>query len=205
MRDEDDGDPAAVQPVEQIHDVHAGLGVESARGFVGQNQDRLVGQRAGDGHALLLSAGKLRRVVTQAVFKPHGRQRRPGAIMALRPRHAAVAQRKLDVFNGRRSREQVEALEYEADLPIANLGQLVRRQVRDIPAIQDIASGRGRVQAAEEVHERGLSRSRRTRHRDKIAAPDFNRYRAQRMDHFAADPIVFGEILGFKQDVGHSS
>ncbi len=53
--------PAVVQLVQQFeHDVLVGF-VEIAGGLVGQNQLGLIDQRARDGHALLLAAGKLAR------------------------------------------------------------------------------------------------------------------------------------------------
>ena len=43
---------------EQIHHERGGLGIEGSDGFVGENDVGLLAQGAGDGGALLLSAGK---------------------------------------------------------------------------------------------------------------------------------------------------
>ena len=59
VRDHDDGDAGVVEFLEQPHDFDARAGVEIAGRLVGQHQFRLVHQRAGNGDALLLSAGKL--------------------------------------------------------------------------------------------------------------------------------------------------
>src|SRR5579871_408650 len=48
-----------IEPLEDRHDLHAGLGVERARRLVRQNQPGVINQAARDGHALLLAAGKL--------------------------------------------------------------------------------------------------------------------------------------------------
>ena len=56
VRHHHDGRAFAVQVVQQVHDLHAGDGIEIARRFVGQNQRRAIDQRAGDGDALLLPA-----------------------------------------------------------------------------------------------------------------------------------------------------
>ena len=45
--------------------------VEVARGLVGQQHPRLVGQRAGDRDALLLAARQLRRVMVAAAGEAH--------------------------------------------------------------------------------------------------------------------------------------
>ena len=57
--DHDDGDALVVEFLEHAHDFDARLAVEVAGRLVGQQQRRLVDQRAGDGDALLLAAGKL--------------------------------------------------------------------------------------------------------------------------------------------------
>ena len=57
----------AVDAEQQLDDRVAGGGIEVAGGLVGEQQRRIVGQRAGDGDALLLAAGELRRIVMAAV------------------------------------------------------------------------------------------------------------------------------------------
>ena len=57
--DDDDGLPGLVEHVEYGHDLVAGGGVEVPRGFVRQDDGRLLSQGSGDRHALPLSAGEL--------------------------------------------------------------------------------------------------------------------------------------------------
>ena len=54
-----------VQPAEDLQDFLAGVRIQVPRGLVGQQHGGLVHQRAGDGHALLLAAGELRRRMVQ--------------------------------------------------------------------------------------------------------------------------------------------
>src|SRR5687768_16487531 len=75
---------------------------------------------------------------------------------------------QFDVVEGRGALEQVETLEHEADLLIADLGQLVLRQLRDVSTVQFVDSARRSVQAARNMHERRLSRSGRTGHGDEL-------------------------------------
>ncbi len=72
-----------MQFAQQIQDDGLVRFIEIAGGFVGQNQLWMVDQRARDGHALLLSAGKLRGNMVQ----PVAQARRAGAIprLLLRP------------------------------------------------------------------------------------------------------------------------
>src|SRR5262249_32893681 len=57
--DQHDGDALAVEVLEDGHDLGGGRAVEHARGLVGEQQDRIVGEGAGDGDALLLAAREL--------------------------------------------------------------------------------------------------------------------------------------------------
>src|ERR1700682_1135100 len=94
----------------------------------------------------------------------------------------AVKQRKLYVLERAGPRQQVELLEYEANFLVADLGELVAIQFSDIDAIQQV-SPRGRlVQAAENVHERGLARSRGAHDGHEAPLADVERHTAQGMD-----------------------
>jgi len=67
VRDHDDGLALVNELLEQGEDGVGRLGVEVARGLVGREYRRVVGERAGDGDTLLLAArercGKLVRLV----------------------------------------------------------------------------------------------------------------------------------------------
>ncbi len=60
-----------VQPSQQVHDLHAGAGVQVAGRFVGQDDGRRIDQRARNGHSLLLPARKLVRLVTRPLAQSH--------------------------------------------------------------------------------------------------------------------------------------
>src|SRR6202044_3649968 len=65
--DDHDGGAVAVQLAEQFQDGRAGRGVQVAGGLIGHDQGGPAGQGAGDGGALLLTAGQLVRAVVAAV------------------------------------------------------------------------------------------------------------------------------------------
>ena len=81
VRDEHERPAAvAVDRHEQLDDLAAGGAVEIARRLVGQQDRRIVGERARDRDALLLAARQLRRIVMPAVRQPDvGEQRRARA------------------------------------------------------------------------------------------------------------------------------
>ena len=63
-----------------------------------------------------------------------------------------VEHRKLDVLQRRRARQEIESLEHEADFLIADVGELIAIQLRNVHAVQVIAAARWMVEAAEDVH-----------------------------------------------------
>jgi len=71
--------------------------------------------------------------------------------------HAGVAERELDVAPRRQRREQVELLEHEADASVPDLGQLIIGHPAHVLAGQLVGAGSERVQAAQDVHQRGLA------------------------------------------------
>ena len=100
VRDEDDGLAAGGQLFEDADDVAAGLLVEVAGRLVGQDQRRVVDERAGDGHALALAAGELVRAMLGAVVEADAIERFERARAALVAVDAGVEQRQLDVLPG---------------------------------------------------------------------------------------------------------
>ena len=140
--DQDDGDALAVELLQQGHDLDAGVGVEGAGRLVGQNQLRIIDQRAGDGYPLLLPPRELRRVMVHALRESYLRQALFGVPFPLAGRHAAIEQGQSDVVQGGSSRQQVEMLEDEAELAVAYSGQFIARELRDLLAASRTAAAR---------------------------------------------------------------
>src|SRR5262249_50591767 len=125
---------------------------------------RIVDQRAGDRHPLLLTAGKLGGLMRFAMRKPDLGQAflglLPRALMAV-PR---VKERQRNVVDGGAAREQIEVLEDEADLLVAIERKLVRAKAPELAAL-DLERTRGRrVERTDEIHEGRLAGTRRTGH-----------------------------------------
>src|SRR5205085_5052435 len=111
-----------VQLLKDADDFFRCPGVEISRRLVGQEDRRIRHQRAGDGHALLLSARELRRIVVLAARESDALQRaaRRAVPLLRRPAEFAVEQRQLDVLERRSSSEKVEALKDKSDLRVAD-------------------------------------------------------------------------------------
>ena len=168
--DHDDGQALVVELLEQGQDLDAGARVQVAGGLVGQQQRGLGDQGAGDGDPLLLTARELVGLVVAAVAQAHALERLPGRGGGIEPAaRAVVEQGQLDVLLGAGAGQQIESLEDEADVSVADVGQPVAAEAVDALAVQFVGA-RGRpVQAAEDVHERRLSRSRSAHDGDHLA------------------------------------
>ena len=105
---------AALQAEQQVDHLLAGLAVEIAGRLVGQDDLRAGAQGPGDGDALLLAAGELRREMIGAVRQPdlvqQARRRLEGVGLA------GELQRQRHVLQRRHGRHQMERLEYDADV-----------------------------------------------------------------------------------------
>ena len=115
--------PRRVQLVEEPDDLLAGGRVEVAGGLVGEQDRRLADQRAGDRDALPLAAGELVGPVVHAVREADRVERRLGAGAPLAAGEAAVDERQLHVRERRGARQELERLEDEADLLVAEVGE----------------------------------------------------------------------------------
>src|SRR5205823_3042794 len=95
--------------------------VQVSGGLVCQQDRRMSGESAGHSDALLLTSGKLRRVVANAMRHANALERFHDTLFAIDRRHSlTIGQGQLDVFINCQVADQVETLEDEADLLIAN-------------------------------------------------------------------------------------
>ena len=137
MRDVDEGAAdAAVQRLQLVLQFGPQLLVERRERLVQQQQRRVEDQGAGQRHALLLAARKLRRPAFGEGGKLHQVERRAHLRVAVGAGQAADPQREGDVLRHRHVREQRIALEDHAE--VAPL----RRQGGDVAAIQQHARRR---------------------------------------------------------------
>ena len=116
-----------------------------------------------------------------------------------------VQQRQLHVFDRGGARQQVEPLEHESDLPVADRRQLVVREMRDVAAVQQIASAGRAIEAAQDVHERRLSRAGRSDHGDELAAADVERDAAEGVHRRALHGVGLRDVVrGDQRRVGRA-
>src|SRR5262249_21636127 len=115
--------------------------------------------RAGDGAALLLPAAGLPGEVLAPVPHAPPLQRALPPPATLGRRETAVGEGQLDVLEDGEVADEVEALEDEPDLPVADVGPLGGAEARYRTAIEEVGPGGGGVEQPEDRQERGLPRA----------------------------------------------
>ena len=114
-----------MQTPEQLEHFETPGGVERAGGLVGEHERRLVGEGAGDGEALTLTAGQHAGRVPRLVGEPEEVEQVARPRLGLPAGHAGDDGRQRDVLQNAHALEQVEELEDDADVTAAHTSQVV--------------------------------------------------------------------------------
>ena len=146
-----------MQLVEQVHHHPAGGGVQRAGGLVCQQHRRVVCHCPGNGHPLLLAAGKFVGLVIHPLFHAHQLQQFLGPGGALCRADAVVQHGQLHIFQRAGTADQVEGLEHKANLAAAQGGKLAVLRGGHVDAVQPIAALGGLIQRTHDVHQGGLA------------------------------------------------
>ena len=129
MGDDEHGRAGAVDPVEQLHDPDRGLGVEVPGRLVGQEQRRVVDERARDRDALLLAAGELVGIVVDLRLEADEAEDLGDLAADLAAAGADHLQRVGDVVVDVAVRKQLEVLEDACRSGAAGGARAVVRQL----------------------------------------------------------------------------
>ena len=135
-----------------------------------------------------------------AVAESHALERVRGLVAPLPGRHPRVDQRQLDVVQRVRPGEQVERLEDEPDLLVADAGQFIVGQIAHLLAVEPVLAAGGRIEAADEVHERGFPRPGRAHDRHELVLLDLDFHAAQGVHDLATHVVIAGQLVGQDQD-----
>ena len=177
------------------------VGVEGAGRFVAQQISGIGCQCAGDGNALLLSAGKLRGEACSLVSKAHDLQKFLRALLCLRLRRTGDLKREADVAQNRALLKQIEALEDHTDLT-ANLQKFLLAERRQIPTVYPDLSGGRALEQVDAAHERRLACAGKTDDAEDLAVRDSQIHILQRFHAAGGRGIDFAEV--FQLDHGKS-
>lgn len=171
MRHDQHRHAALREPAHHVQDLARQFRVERGGRLVEEHDAGIERQRAGDRHTLLLTAGKLARIMPGAVAEADRIEFLPRPILRLRPAHAAHRHQRLrDIAERGHMRPEVELLEhhadpapYLADLPGGELHATALRgpvEAERISVDRDIAVRR-LLQEGDAAEQRALARARR--------------------------------------------
>ena len=118
---------------------------------------RVIDQGPGDGDALALAAGQFVGLVVGPRFQADGFQLFHGPFRPFPAADTGVDQGQGDIVQGGDAGQEVEVLEDEANVLVADDGQFIVAEVGDFLAAELIRTRRRPVQAAQDVHERRFS------------------------------------------------
>ena len=209
--DHDDGLAAVGDHLEDFGHFFAVGAVEISGGFVGEDDGRLVGQGTGNGDALLLAAGEAvgfaLELFEQAQLLEQNRCAVEGGGFA---EPAELEHGEGDVFLGGEFLEQVVELEDEADLFVAEAGEIRVVELHRILAIDEDAAGgieafavfihlRRPIEAAEKIEECALARAAGADDGDVFVAMNFQVDALEDVIDGVAAAQEFLEVLGAQE------
>ena len=116
----------------QAHDRVTVFAIEISGGLIRDQDWRIIGQRSGNGNALLLTAGKFGRDFVLMSFDPHliEQCQRPRPALVFRDGFDKVHSQH-DIFENCQGGDKLEELEHNANFLTAKLGKLTFRQLAD--------------------------------------------------------------------------
>ena len=173
VRRDDHGGARGGEAAEQLDHRPRGVGVEIARGFVGGDDRRIVGERARNRDALLLAAGERRRQLVRAVGQTDVREQLERALAALahRPGSQEIHRQRHVLGDGQR-RQQLEELEHDPHRRAAEAGErALGRTAERHAGHRDVTRGRA-VDPADQVEQRRLAAAGFARDGDELAGSD---------------------------------
>ena len=199
MGDDDDRNALlAASVLQQLQDLLAGFIVKCARGLVAQKQLGVLCQCAGNGHALLLAARKLRGEVGEALTQANLAKRLLGI-----ERIRADLRRKLNIFERRQVGDQIVELEDKADVGAAVFHELRLVSGAHIAPVHRHGAGSRRIHAAQNVERRGLAGTRSTQNDGELAALDRKARAVECVNAGVALAVCLDDVFEF--DISHRS
>ena len=190
----DDGRALFVQIGKQGHDLVTIAGVKVTRRFIREDELGVVDYGTGYGDTLLLTTGKLLRVVVAAMHDLHFVKYSFYALFAFRSFDAKIYEGELDVFENRELVYEVEALEYEADIAFAEIGPFPLIEMGDFDAVEDEAAAIRIIEKTEDIEEGGFTAPGRAHDGNELTFFDLEAELVQRDGFHLFGAVCFLEI-----------
>ena len=154
--------------LEEVHHLHGRHRVKGARGLVGKKNLGIVDEGARYGHTLHLPARELGRPLIHVVRQAHVGKRLEGALAPLRARDARERECQLHVGEDGLVRDEVVALEHEANSIVAVGVPVTVAEALRGDAVHQKVAGVKVVEAAHHVEHCRLARARGAENRHKL-------------------------------------
>lgn len=195
---ENDGLSLGMEAFENREDFRTGFRIESSRRLVGENDGRISNDCPGNRHALLLSAGKFVRTVPGFLGKSDAFERGKRPFPPLRLPYSLIRERKHDLFQGGKSRDEVVALKNESDLLSAKLGLFVSRKFFYGNSVEFVFSRRRGVEYAYDVHEGRFSGTRRSHDGNELPFLDAERNALENLEVLQSHAVRFRYVSKYE-------
>lgn len=203
VRDQNDGVAVLMKFIKKEHDFVARGRIQVAGRFIGQEDGGPVDQSARDGDTLTLTAREFIGLMGHAVAQSDLLEDLGRDLTALVSGDSGIDERQLHVVKRGAARQKIKSLKNEADFLIADIGQLIVIHIADRFAVEDEYPGSGRIQAAQDIHERGFARAAGAHDGHVFAPGDLQADSAQGVDDLRAHVIALADILQLNQSFGH--
>src|SRR6185312_11151140 len=179
-----DGGSVAVQLLNELHDTARHLAIEISRWLVCQQHARAASESARDRDALLLPARELRGIVTCSCRETDARERLMHRAPALGATQTPVAQRYLDVLLDVQVTDEIECLEDEPDLLVAQARAPVIVEAAHIHSVPPVLAAGELLEQAGDGEKRRLARARGARDGNELALPHIDGEIPQRIGFY---------------------
>ena len=170
MRDIDHGDlQLLLDLLELLAQNHFNLRIQGGHRLIEKDDIRIKDKGTGDSHSLLLTTGKLLRLLKDVLLQPYGLDNLPNLLVDLILAHllAVLALLTLksvaDIMIDIHVREQRIALENDADVPV------LRSHVRDIHAVLDDLPAARLLDTNQHAQDGRFATARRAQEGEKLA------------------------------------
>ena len=200
-----DDEPVFRDLLQQLHNLHRGIGVQGARRLIRQENIRVVHQGAGNGDTLHLSAGHLVRFLLKLIPETDPAQSLLGTATAFGVRHTRNRQRQLHICQYRLVRDQVIGLEDKTDGMISVCVPVRISELSCRSSVDDQVSGAEAVQSADDIQKCGLAAAGMTQDRNELALTEFEIDSLERVHPGIGNHIVFFDVSKLQHALSSSA
>ena len=182
---------AVAQVEEELVQLGLVVGIEAARGLVGQHDGRSVDEGTRHGHTLLLAARKFVGLVRGTVGKAHHRQYLEGGSLGFVPPLPGNEGGYHDILQGRKLGQELMKLEDKTDAAVAEGGELTLLQPINTHAVDADCTRIGAVEGTHNLKQGGLAGT--------AGADDAHHFALLYLEVDATQHLQAAEALGYQQ------